>query len=74
MRNKADKAASLDCEDVGARVRDIRHERGIRSCDIPGVSPSVLSRFELGERDATITKLRRIARALGVSVSTLLGE
>jgi transcriptional regulator with XRE-family HTH domain len=74
MRDRVKKASKLDCDDVGARVRKIRQEHGIGSRDIPGVSQSVLIRFELGERDATITKLRCIARALGVSVSTLLGE
>jgi transcriptional regulator with XRE-family HTH domain len=60
--------------DVGERLRSIRQ---LRHCtlrtvaDRAGVSESFLSQVERGRASASIASLRRIAGALGVSVSDL---
>ena len=60
--------------DVGERLRDIRRSRRatLRTiADRAGVSESFLSQVERGRASASIASLRRIAGALGVSVSDL---
>lgn len=58
----------------------IRTQRTIRNVSMPelaetlGVTPSAVSRLENGVTQTTVVQLRKIARRLDVSASTLLEE
>src|SRR5437016_2274051 len=62
--------------DVGERLQDLRR---FRRCTLrtvaerSGLSESFLSQVERGRSSASIESLRRIAEALGVSISDLFG-
>ena len=62
----------------GEKVRQIRKERGLSQEElarmIGGSSKSMISKIESGQRMTPIPVAARIAAALGVSVSDLLGE
>lgn len=65
-----------DSPDVGNALRQLRAERGLSLDKLAyesGVSRAMLSQIELGRSTPTITVLWRIARALGVPFSSLLG-
>ncbi len=65
-----------DSPDVGSALRKLRAERGLSLDKLAyesGVSRAMLSQIELGRSTPTITVLWRIARALGVPFSSLLG-
>lgn len=69
-------AASHDSPDVGSALRQLRSERGLSLDKLAyesRVSRAMLSQIELGRSTPTITVLWRIARALGVPFSALLG-
>jgi transcriptional regulator with XRE-family HTH domain len=62
---------------VGANLRRLRVKRGLsleRLAGVSGVSRAMLGQIELGKSTPTITVLWKIARALDVSFSTLLGQ
>ena len=62
---------------VGANLRRLRVKRGLsleRLSGASGVSRAMLGQIELGKSTPTITVLWKIARALDVSFSTLLGR
>lgn len=69
------KRSSADLEfDVGARLRIARHRRGITLAELArrcGVSESFLSQVERGRTSASISSLRSIASALGLTMSDL---
>jgi XRE family transcriptional regulator, regulator of sulfur utilization len=70
-------AAEPDIAVLGARIRAERTQRGISLQALAqraGVSSSMVSEVERGAKVPTILVLQRIANALGVSVSRLLGE
>jgi transcriptional regulator with XRE-family HTH domain len=60
-------------ETVGARLRRLRHERGLsqRQLASPGVSYAYISRIEAEARRPSVKALRRLAPKLGVSVEYL---
>jgi transcriptional regulator with XRE-family HTH domain len=60
-------------EQVGARIRRLRLERGLsqRSLVGPGVSAAYLSRIEKGDRVPSVRALRVIAERLGVPAALL---
>ncbi|MGH3714876.1 MAG: helix-turn-helix domain-containing protein [Micromonosporaceae bacterium] len=64
-------------QQLGARLRDHRRERGV-SLDAlassSGVSRSMISDIERGAKTPTVLVLARLATALGVTVARLLGE
>ena len=71
-----DSATSGESPDVGNALRQLRAERSLsldRLAYESGVSRAMLSQIELGRSTPTITVLWRIARALGVPFSALLG-
>jgi transcriptional regulator with XRE-family HTH domain len=71
-----DAGALADSPDVGSALRQLRGERGLSLDKLAyesGVSRAMLSQIELGRSTPTITVLWRIARALGVPFSSLLG-
>ncbi|MBU8819670.1 helix-turn-helix domain-containing protein [Mycolicibacterium goodii] len=60
---------------VGARIRQLRRDRGLSLDDLAtmsAVSRSMLSSVELGQKAPTVLVIDRIAGALGVNVSRLL--
>src|SRR5919198_2481376 len=70
-------AAEPDMAVLGARIRAERTQRGISLQALAlraGVSSSMVSEVERGAKVPTILVLQRIANALGISVSRLLGE
>lgn len=65
-----------EAPDVGSALRQLRSERGLSLDKLAyesRVSRAMLSQIELGRSTPTITVLWRIARALGVPFSALLG-
>lgn len=59
---------------VGNTIRDLRRAHGLTIADIAeraGISRGMLSRIETGQAASSLEGLNRIARALGVSLSTL---
>jgi transcriptional regulator with XRE-family HTH domain len=62
---------------VGARIRQLRRERGLSARALAaatGFSPSLISQVEHGHVMPSIGSLERIAMALGVSLSTFFAE
>ncbi|WP_048859943.1 helix-turn-helix domain-containing protein [Acidisphaera rubrifaciens] len=60
----------------GARVRDLRHARGMTQSELAdaiGVSRSAVAQWESGRAGQATPHLRRVADVLGVSVDHLLG-
>lgn len=71
MRNRA------DIETVGARIRNVRLSLGLTLADVEekhGIKAVVLGSWERADRNITADQLYRVARALGVTVATLLPE
>jgi len=74
------RAVTLDDEDVdtltiGKRIRQLRTARGLTLDDLAaavGRAPSQLSMVETGRREAKLTLLQAIARALGTGLDALL--
>ena len=63
--------------EVGQRIRELRLKRGMLQEELArkaGLSPSALSNFEQGRRRTSLDWLRKISKALGVSVSDLIPE
>src|SRR6185312_9114429 len=62
---------------LGARVRNLRHQRGMTRKALAQhaeVSERYLAQLETGEGNCSIVLLRRIAQALGVEVPQLVSE
>ena len=73
-QKKRRKTASLA---QGRRITTARKVAGISMETLAGrigVSRQYIGQLELGIRDGSIPTLRAIARALGVSLASLLGE
>jgi tetratricopeptide (TPR) repeat protein len=60
-------------EDVGARLKRLRLQRGFSQRDLssPGVSYAYISRIEAGARTPSVKALRKLSQKLGVSVEYL---
>ena len=59
------------------RLRSIRERKGVslRALkQISGVAVATLARIEAGGYDPRLSTLRRLAKALGVTVAELIGE
>ncbi|MFN3546976.1 MAG: helix-turn-helix domain-containing protein [Mesorhizobium sp.] len=57
------------------KVRVWREYRGLTAVDLAsrvGISPAYLSQIETGARESSLDVMRRIARALGVSIDDLV--
>ena len=57
------------------RLRQIRERRGMTQETLAkkaGVSRAYLSRLEMGRHDPPLSRLRKLAKALGVPVTELL--
>lgn len=60
----------------GQRIRELRNSRGLSQADLARtiyMDPATLSRIETGRVSPTIASYSRIAGALGVPLSQLLG-
>ena len=59
------------------RLREIRARRGVRLRALKaasGVAVSALAKFEAGQGDPQLSTLRKLAKALNVTVAELIGE
>jgi len=59
------------------RLREFRQRRGLSLRELKrlsGVAVSALARFEAGEGDPQLSTLRKLAKALKVTVAELIGE
>lgn len=62
---------------VGERIKELRRAAGLTQVDLAdraGLSQSEVCRMEKGQRSITVDRLSSIARALGVSASSLLDD
>ena len=69
--------AEAELETIGVRLRSARERLGFtmeQTAEVSGLSKAHLSRLESAERQPSIAALLSLSRALGVPVSTLLGE
>jgi transcriptional regulator with XRE-family HTH domain len=67
---------NMTAEDIGARLRDARMQRGfsLRSVALAlGVSPSLISQVETGKTQPSVSTLYAMVNHLGVSMDELLG-
>jgi transcriptional regulator with XRE-family HTH domain len=74
MRAELPDAMGADLAEIGARLRRLREESGWRLEDLSqrtGLSKAYLSRLESGERQPSLSALFNVARAYGVSFSSL---
>jgi XRE family aerobic/anaerobic benzoate catabolism transcriptional regulator len=74
---KSDDADDAFLHGMGERLRLIRARRGMSRrilSDQADVSERYIAQMEAGDGNVSILKLRAIARALGVSITELLGE
>jgi transcriptional regulator with XRE-family HTH domain len=64
---------SRTTEEVGARLKRLRLDRGLSQRDLssPGVSYAYISRIEAGARTPSVKALRKLAQSLNVSVEYL---
>lgn len=63
--------------EVGHRIRKQRQKKGMLQEELArkaGLSPSALSNFEQGRRRTSLGWLRKISKALGVSMAELIPE
>ncbi|MGE0621123.1 MAG: helix-turn-helix domain-containing protein [Pseudomonadales bacterium] len=63
------------CHAFGARVREIRAQRGLSQeelADLAGMDRSYVGGVERGERNVSLVNICRLAGALGVSPAKLM--
>jgi transcriptional regulator with XRE-family HTH domain len=63
------------CVRVGSRIRELRQAKGWSQqllADTAQIERSHLARLELGEREAGLLMLEKIAKALGIAPAELL--
>ncbi len=61
----------------GQRVRSLRIKKGVSQeelADHCGVHRTYMGRIERGETNITLTNIHKVARGLGVSPASLVGE
>lgn len=72
-----DARAKRVCLVLGARVRELRHERGLTQSDVAeraGVSLKYVSQIERGSRNPTVGVLIQLSRALDVTPERLVAD
>jgi transcriptional regulator with XRE-family HTH domain len=63
--------------DVGSRVRDLRHQRGLSLralAEICELSPNTISLIERGATSPSVSTLQRLATALGTPITSFFAE
>lgn len=63
------------CVTVGRKIAELRDKRGMTQqvlADLAGIERSHLARLELGDREAGLRMLEKIADALGIPTRDLL--
>lgn len=63
------------CATVGRKIAELRDKRGMTQqvlADLAGIERSHLARLELGEREAGLRMLEKIADAFGIATRDLL--
>jgi transcriptional regulator with XRE-family HTH domain len=63
--------------DIGARVAQLRKEQGLTQeglAELLGVSQQSVAAYEIGRLRIALSMLPKLAKVLGVSVESLLGE
>ena len=63
--------------DLGVRVAELRKEQGLTQeslAELLGVSQQSVAAYEVGRLRIAVSMLPRLAKVLGVSVETLIGE
>ena len=63
--------------DIGARVAELRKEQGLTQeglAELLGVSQQSVAAYEVGRLRIALSMLPKLAKVLGVSVESLLGE
>lgn len=71
------RAVSPDHVSLGKAIRSVRAQRGVSQEELAyrsGLDRSYMGGVERGERNVALTNLLRVARALDVRGSDLLGE
>lgn len=61
----------------GANVRKLRQAKGLSQeafADICGLHRTYIGAIERGERNVSLGNIEKIAKALGVSISSLFGQ
>jgi hypothetical protein len=58
----------------GAAIEALRKEKGLRQSDIEGLTPRQVGRIESGQCRATLSALRKLAKAHNMNVSEYMGE
>ena len=64
-------------QNLGKRLKALRRRRGMTQSDLArraGLSLGYLARLELGRHDPSLTTVRKLARALKVTVADLAGQ
>ena len=72
MGNKLDQKAQIR---FGKRVREVRKEKGMSQEDLAleiGMDLTSINEIEMGHRSPKLITVKKIAKALGVSSSSLL--
>ncbi len=72
-----DARAKRVCLVFGARIRELRHERGLTQSDVAeraGVSLKYVSQIERGSRNPTLGVLLQLGRALDVTPERLVAD
>ena len=62
---------------LGAAIRCTRKQQGVSQealADLAGLDRAHMGRIERGERNVTILNLRKVSRALGRSMASLLAD
>src|SRR3546814_10450522 len=75
LRNWQGEWMSEELRQVGARLRDVRRERGLTLDELAsrsGMSMSTLSRLESGKRQASLELLLPLTRQLGIRIDDLV--
>lgn len=76
-RQLVEEAATELAPHVGARIREVRMQRGLKAKDVAHlaeITPSLLSQVENGLSNPSINTLRAIARALDVPIVTFFED
>jgi hypothetical protein len=58
----------------GAAIQALRKEKGLRQSDVEGLTPRQVGRIESGQCRATLSALRKLAKAHDMSVSEYMEE